>query len=85
MTGKFRHMQHVHRAREMAEESQRAAKLYKWMDGVRELTNCPNKEWKPFKLLSESYVNPSSLIRLSTLRKEFPAAIEIWLKTLKHK
>lgn len=69
MKKKFRHMQHMHKAGEMAEENQTAAKSYKWMDGVKELTNCPSKDWKPFKLLAESYVNPSSLTRLTTLRK----------------
>lgn len=64
---KFRHMENIHRAGEMAEENQSATatKLHKWLDGERELTYCPNTEWKPFKLLAESYVNPSSLTRLT--------------------
>lgn len=80
-------MENIHRTGEIAEENQSAtaAKLYKLVDGERELASCLNTEWKPFKLLAESYVNPSSLTRLTTLRKQFPAATEISLKKLKHK
>lgn len=64
-------MENIHRAGEIAEENQSAteAKLYKWLGGERELTSCLSIEWKPFKLLAESYVNPSGLTRLTTLRR----------------
>lgn len=68
---KLRHIANIHRAGETGEENPNAtaSKLYKWLDGERELTSHLNTKLKPFKPLVESYVNPSMLTRLTTSKK----------------